>query len=79
MKCSLHVSSNPCGWIYAEYQPGKRVLASMLKSGLDRLDVQVNVHGVVLFYDALSAHQVLSSFVHPDSTPDRQVRSPALQ
>ena len=51
---------NPCGWVYAEYEPGKRVTKDMVSFDTNREDVQVNVYGVVLFYNTDTAKMLLS-------------------
>lgn len=53
-------SMNPCGWVYAEYEPGQRVLKDMVTFDTDREDVQVNEYGVVLFYRTDTAKMLLS-------------------
>ena len=53
-------SMNPCGWVYAEYEPGKRVTKDMVSFDTNREDVQVNVYGVVLFYNTDTAKMLLS-------------------
>ena len=62
----LQVSDNPLGWVFAEYSPGQRVLEKMVKFDCrDREDIQVNVHGVVLFYNTDTARMLLKDFVPP--------------
>ena len=58
-KVRLEQSSNPSTWLYAEYEPGKRVTQDMVAFNLDRADIHVNNHGVVLFYDAFTARTLL--------------------
>lgn len=55
----LHTSSNPSSWVFAEYEPGKRVTQDMVSFDLERADVHVNIHGVVHFYDTQVARQLL--------------------
>lgn len=55
----LETSSNPMSWVFAEYEPGKRITQDMVDFDLDRSDVHVNVHGVVHFYSAQVARQLL--------------------
>lgn len=58
-KVVLEQSQNPMSWLFAEYEPGKRITSDMVSFDLDRADVHVNVHGVVHFYDAWTARQLL--------------------
>lgn len=62
------VSSNPLGWVVAEFGTGQRVLKDMVSFDLNRSDVQVNVHGVVLFHDTETAKTLLKDFVPPVPT-----------
>lgn len=45
----LFSSMEPIHWVFAEYEPGKRVTKDMVTFNTDREDVQVNEYGVVLF------------------------------
>lgn len=58
-RVQLQQSQNPSSWLFAEYEPGKRITADMVSFDLDRADVHVNNHGVVLFYDAMTARTLL--------------------
>ena len=48
------------GWVFAEYEPGKRVTKEMLSFDIKgRQDVRANIHGVVLFYNTDTARRLL--------------------
>lgn len=62
----LIVSSNPFAWYYAESveNPGQRITMDQIEGFdfSDRVDVQVNKYGVVLFYDKRIADHVLQNY-----------------
>lgn len=62
----LKTATNPLGWVFAEYEPGKRVTADMVSFDCKREDIQVNAHKVVLFYDMNVARLLLKDFVAPN-------------
>lgn len=55
----LEHASSPRGWLYAEYAPGKHITADMVAFDITRCDILVNTSGVVLFYHAPTARQLL--------------------
>jgi hypothetical protein len=64
----LEMVNNPLAWSFAEYAPGKRVLAEHFPDRsviTGRWDVQINPHGVVLFYNQATAYALLERAVIP--------------
>jgi hypothetical protein len=60
MKFDVCGNSEDFGWVFAEYEPGKRVTKEMLSFDIKgRQDVRVNIHGVVLFYNMVTALRLL--------------------
>lgn len=51
---------NTRAWVFAEHSSGKRVTKDMITFDTNREDVKVNCHGVVLFYDRITAQCLLS-------------------
>ena len=67
---SFEVSMNPYGWVYAVDDQGRTVTKDMVSFDTDRGDVQVNEHGVVLFYDV----HIAKALLKPDAVEDRHTR-----
>ena len=47
------------GWVFAEYEPGKRVIKDLVTFDTNREDVHVNKYGVILFYNSDTARLLL--------------------
>ncbi len=58
-KVTLETAMNPLGWVFAEYELGKRITKDMVDFDTDAWDVQVNVHGIVLFRNKETARRLL--------------------
>ena len=50
------------GWVFAEYDPGKRVTKDMVTFDTFREDVHVNKYGVVLFRETCTAKMLLEKY-----------------
>ena len=59
MKFHTTSSHEDYAWVFAEYEPGKRVTKDMVTFDINRMDVRVNVNGVVLFYNRDTAKMLL--------------------
>lgn len=60
MKFDVCGNSEDFGWVFAEYEPGKRVTKEMISFDIKgRRDIRVNPNGVVLFYNMNTARRLL--------------------
>ena len=60
MKFDVCGNSEDFGWVFAEYDPGKRVTKEMISFDIkNRQDIRANSNGVVLFYDVYTARRLL--------------------
>lgn len=60
MKFDICGNHEDFGWVFAEYEPGKRVTKEMISFDIkNRQDIRANSNGVVLFYDILTARRLL--------------------
>ena len=59
MKYEVSMDREFFGWVFAEYEPGKRVIKDMVTFDTNREDVHVNKYGVVLFYNTDTALRLL--------------------
>ena len=60
MKFDVCGNSEDFGWVFAEYEPGKRVTKEMISFDIkNRQDIRANSNGVVLFYDVYTARRLL--------------------
>lgn len=55
----MEMSRNPAGWTAVSFPDGARLTKDMIDFDLDRPDIQVNIHGVVLFQDQDLAESLL--------------------
>ena len=60
MKLHVAINHEDLCWVFAEYEPGKRVTKDMVTFDTKRQDVRVNLHGVILFYDSWTARRLLN-------------------
>jgi hypothetical protein len=49
-------------WIFAEYEPGKRITKDMVTFDTNRPDVHVNKYGVILFRYRDTAQRLLEKY-----------------
>lgn len=56
----LETAATPMGWTFAVHSDGRRVTKDQVSFDLNRADVAVNDHGVVLFYDRDVARTLLA-------------------
>ena len=60
MKFDVCGNHEDFGWVFAEYEPGKRVTKEMISFDIKgRQDIRANSYGVVLFYDIITARRLL--------------------
>ena len=60
MKFDVCGNMEDFGWVFAEYEPGKRVTKEMISFDIkNRQDIRANSNGVVLFYDVYTARRLL--------------------
>ena len=57
----LHTSADPdfFGWVFAEKEKGQRITRDMVTIDTNREDVHVNKYGVLLFWNAELARDLL--------------------
>ena len=59
MKYEVTTDREFFGWVFAEYEPGKRVIKDTVTFDTNREDVHVNKYGVILFYNSDTARLLL--------------------
>ena len=60
MKFDVCSNMEDFGWVFAEYELGKRVTKEMISFDIkNRQDIRANSNGVVLFYDIYTARRLL--------------------